>query len=238
MFQHIWSEENIDLWVRPYQIVCLNNDSGLIEPILNTVSLHQIKKNSNKSLREYFVDEYGGEDTEEFKSAQRNFVQSCAAYCLISYLLQVKDRHNGNILIHSDGHLIHIDFGFILSISPKNLGFEQSPFKLTPEYVEMMNGLESEHFAEFKRLLLEGLKAARKQQDRIVNIVEIMRSGSQLPCFKNGCAGTVRNLRNRFHMNLTEQELEKKIEQLIQDSMNSLSTKLYDGYQYLTNGIL
>lgn len=84
-------EESIDLWVRPYQIVCLSNDSGLIEPILNTVSLHQIKKNSNKSLREYFVDEYG-EATEDFCQAQRNFMQSCAAYCLISYLLQVKDR--------------------------------------------------------------------------------------------------------------------------------------------------
>ena len=37
----------------------------------------------------------------------------------------------------SEGHIIHIDFGFILSTSPKNLGFENSPFKLTPEFVEV-----------------------------------------------------------------------------------------------------
>lgn len=238
MFKLIWQEENVDVSVQPYKIVCLSNDSGLIEPILNTVSLHQIKKNSNKSLRDYFVDEYGGIESDKFKLAQRNFMQSCAAYCLISYLLQVKDRHNGNILLHSDGHLIHIDFGFILSISPKNLGFEQSPFKLTPEFVDVMGGPSSELWVEFKHLLLEGLKAARKHMDRIMNIVEIMRSSSQLPCFKNGCSGTVRNLRNRFHMNLTEQELERKVEQLVQDSLNSFSTKLYDSYQYFTNGIL
>lgn len=88
----IWQEENVNLWVRPYKIVCLSNDSGLIEPILNTVSLHQIKKNSNKSLRDYFIDEYGSVETESFKMAQWNFMQSCAAYSLISYLLQVKDR--------------------------------------------------------------------------------------------------------------------------------------------------
>lgn len=154
VFKLIWQEENVNLWVRPYKIVCLSNDSGLIEPILNTVSLHQIRKHSNKSLREYFVDEYGDADGEAFQAAQYNFMQSCAAYCLISYLLQVKDRyvfchnichnlrhiilifksihsfcrHNGNILLHSDGHIIHIDFGFILSISPKNLG------KLSPHY--------------------------------------------------------------------------------------------------------
>ncbi|XP_058464566.1 phosphatidylinositol 4-kinase beta isoform X2 [Malaya genurostris] len=238
MFKLIWEEEKVDLWVRPYKIVCLSNDSGLIEPILNTVSLHQIKKNSNKSLSDYFVDEYGDMDSVQFRAAQRNFMQSCAAYCLISYLLQVKDRHNGNILLHADGHLIHIDFGFILSISPKNLGFEQSPFKLTPEFVDVMGGPSSELWYDFKHLLLEGLKAARKHMDRIINIVEIMRSTSQLPCFKNGCSGTVRNLRQRFHMNLTEQELERKVEQLVQDSLNSFSTKLYDSYQYFTNGIL
>lgn len=92
MFKTIWDEECVDLWVRPYKIVCLSDDSGLIEPILNTVSIHQIKKNSNKSLKEYFVDEYGDVETERFQEAQRKFMQSCAAYCLISYLLQVKDR--------------------------------------------------------------------------------------------------------------------------------------------------
>lgn len=71
----------------------MSNDSGLIEPILNTVSLHQIKKHCKLSLMEYFKKEYGSETSDRFLTAQENFVQSCAAYCLICYLIQVKDRY-------------------------------------------------------------------------------------------------------------------------------------------------
>ena len=50
--------------------------------------------------------------------ARENFCQSLAAYCLVCYFLQVKDRHNGNILLTKDGYLLHIDFGFFLSNMP------------------------------------------------------------------------------------------------------------------------
>ena len=115
----------------------MSTDSGLIEPVLNTVSLHQINKQSKTSLLEYFHQEFGDQNSEGFLTAQRKFVESCAAYCVVSYIVQVKDRHNGNILLDNEGHIIHIDYGFILSYSPKNLGFESSPFKLTPEFVEV-----------------------------------------------------------------------------------------------------
>jgi phosphatidylinositol 4-kinase len=45
-------------------------------------------------------------------------MKSLAAYSLVMYFLQVKDRHNGNILLHQSGKLFHIDFGFFLSNLP------------------------------------------------------------------------------------------------------------------------
>jgi len=94
VLQCIWTEEHVSAWVRPYGILVTSEDSGMIEPVLNAVSLHQVKKNlrPGASLLDYFVHEHGAVTSEEFLTAQRRFVESCAGYSVVCYLLQVKDR--------------------------------------------------------------------------------------------------------------------------------------------------
>lgn len=88
-----WDIQNLSdsrLWLNS---CCFpRGESSMIEPVVNAVSIHQVKKQSQLSLLDYFLQEHGSYTTEAFLSAQRNFVQSCAGYCLVCYLLQVKDR--------------------------------------------------------------------------------------------------------------------------------------------------
>lgn len=89
-----------------------------------------------------------------YKTAVGNYIRSLAGYSLFSYFFQVKDRHNGNILINKDGSLIHIDYGYIFGNSPgKGIGFENAPFKLTNELIDVFGGVNSDYFSKFRKLL-------------------------------------------------------------------------------------
>ena len=100
-----------------------------------------------------------------------------------------------------------------------------------------MGGHGSDMFEYFKILILQGLLAARKHSDRLVNLIEILiTSPSMATCFSN-TPSILRSLRERFHMNMTEDQLQQHVDSLVEASMHSLTTKLYDGFQYFTNGI-
>ena len=104
-------------------------------------------------------------------------------FLLIFIKFKLNSRHNGNILIDSDGHIVHIDFGFLLGISPGGINFESAPFKLTSEYIELMGGIDSPIFNYFKTLLFLGFIELRKHIDSLMFILEIMLMDSDLPCF-------------------------------------------------------
>ena len=56
-----------------------------------------------------------------------------------------------------------------------------------------MDGLLSEKFQEFRRLLLEAFKVLRKSSDEIVCLCEIMERSSVLPCFTGANAKPVQS---------------------------------------------
>lgn len=240
-FYDIFQEAGLPLWLRPYEVLATSSYTALIETIPDTASLHSIKSRypNITSLRDFFVAKYQ-ENSPSFKLAQRNFVESMAGYSLVCYLLQVKDRHNGNLLMDEEGHIIHIDFGFMLSNSPGGVNFESAPFKLTRELLEVMDsdaeGVPSEFFDYFKVLCIQGFLTCRKHAERIILLVEMLQD-SGFPCFKGG-PRTIQNLRKRFHLSLTEEQCVSLVLSLISSSLDAWRTRQYDYYQRVLNGIL
>ena len=63
-----------------------------------------------------------------------------------------------------------------MGISPgNNFGFESAPFKLPNEYIELMDGKDSDLFDYFKNLLVRAFIATKKYIDEIVYIIKIMQ---------------------------------------------------------------
>ena len=238
LFNEIFKKAQIPLKIHPYEILITSSSSGLLEFLSNTSSIDGIKKamvtkskNLNLFYRKYFND--------DFEEAQKNFVESLAAYSLICYYLQIKDRHNGNILIDKYGNIIHIDFGFILGISPGNLNFESAPFKLTKEYIEIMDGENSEMFLYYKNLMIKGMIEAKKHVETFVKIVEIMSHGSKMPCFdKKDINIVIQKLRERFYEKESDRNFPKIVDELVYKSNDNFWTNKYDYFQKVTNGIL
>jgi len=56
-----------------------------------------------------------------------------------------------------------------------------APFKLPQEYIDILEGLESKKYAEFRRLLKRLFLDVRKHAERIIMIVELMQKGAIHP---------------------------------------------------------
>jgi len=234
-FQRIFHESGVPVKLIPYRILAISAKSGLIEPVPNSLSLDKLKK-KHTNLLNFFIQAFGETSGPVFKQAQMNFVKTMAAYSVVCYLLQIKDRHNGNILVDACGHIIHIDFGYLLS---KSIAFEKAPFKLTTEFVDVMGGYKSPCYKEYCRLCVRSFLAVRKHYKKIMLLVEMTMEGKGkkvLPCLQDG-QKVLDDLKTRFHLDWTDEQIEKYIMELIEDARGSWRTIVYDAYQLILNNI-
>lgn len=242
--QQLFRKSNHKLYLRPYEILITSSSSAMIEFMPDTISINALKKKMLQmkepqlcNLRNFYKWYFGS----KFEEAQTNFIRSLAGYSLFTYLFAIRDRHNGNIMIDRKGHIIHIDFGFMLQSSPGNMNFEGSPFKLTQEYVELMDGVDSDLFEYFKSLMTAGLLQIRKHQDELVRFITIMMKESVMPCFK-----TPQTIVSEFEarMRVTgmstasqRNEMAELADRIVRASTNNFFTNQYDNFQKMTLNI-
>jgi len=243
---NILKEAKVPVYTRPYDIIAtqLGGTGGLIEAVPDTVSIDSLKRRdpSFTTLDDFFVRHFGRgvRSSQGYRKARRNFVASMAGYAVICYLLQIKDRHNGNILLDNEGHIVHIDWGFVFMSSPgKNLNFEAAPFKLTSEFVALMGGSRSSSFRRFRRLTARAFLELRKRREEIILLVEMLSIGNEdLECFRKRPQAAIAALRERFRPDLTnDNALIRYVDGLINQSLSNWSTKWYDEYQMCCVGI-
>jgi phosphatidylinositol 4-kinase B len=232
--------EKVNVWLCPYQIIATTDRGGVIEAIPDTISIDSLKKNDPNytTLNDFFLSHYG-EDTEELAGAKANFVESLAAYSMVCFILQLKDRHNGNILLDKWGHIIHIDFGFFFLSSPgKNAGFESAPFKLTRDFVELLEGTNSHLFRTFRDLCIKTFIALRRRCMEIILLVEMLKNGNEdLKCFRGRPEDAIQQLRDRFRLDLNDRACKEYVNCLIDDSIENWRTDWYDRYQRYCVGV-
>ncbi|ODQ65389.1 hypothetical protein NADFUDRAFT_51982 [Nadsonia fulvescens var. elongata DSM 6958] len=235
IFRSIFNSNGLDLYVFPYRVTATAPGCGVIDVLPNSISRDMLGREAVNGLYEYFTTKHGSEDSIRFQKARNNFVKSLAAYSVISYLIQFKDRHNGNIMYDDDGHILHIDFGFCFDIVPGGVKFEAAPFKLTHEMIAVMGGNTStQAYRWFEELCIKAFLASRPHAEVIIQSVLPMKD-SGLPCFKG--EATIRKLRSRFVLEKSQQEAANHFRGLIKKSVDSYYTKGYDEFQRLTNGI-
>ena len=178
-----------------------------------------------------------------FEKAQDNFLRSLVGYSLVCYILQVKDRHNANILIDRFARVVHIDYGFVLGDTPKMgkvpLFSERAPFKLSSEFWEVLGGWNFHAGGlgvQFCKMFEIAFACAAAHSEEIATLAE----AAMLSLDSNARSARIvaNGIRARLRMRGPPGSRAQKmfIMDLVNASLTSWGTSTYDWLQRSMNG--
>lgn len=216
--------ENLDLKLTPYRILATNSKQGALQFVPNETLATVLAEYHGiiPFLRHTSPDP----QTELGIRAEvlDTFIRSCAGYCVITYILGVGDRHLDNLLICPDGHFFHIDFGYILGRDPK-------PFpplmKLPIQIVEAMGGTASINYERFCNYCFTAYMTLRKNANLILNLFSLM-THSSIPDIAIEKDKTVLKVKEKFCLEMSEEEAIIHFRNLINDSVNAFLPMVID----------
>ena len=97
---------------------------------------------------------------------------------MATYILGVCDRHNDNLLVTTNGHLFHIDFGRFLNNYQKfgPINRDRVPFVLTSDMAYVINGGDkaTPNFQMFVDMCCQAYNIIRRHSPMFINLMMLM----------------------------------------------------------------
>jgi len=228
----LWKNEGLDLHMQPYRAMCTGQELGVIEVITHSKTNNDIQQMygggtmatfSDNALRDWLRDCNPTEKAHQ--EAVRNFILSCAGYCVATYILGIGDRHNDNIMVSYTGNLFHIDFGYFLGERTTFMGMtrETTPFVLTSEFASAMGGEGSDPFRFFEETCCKAYNIIRKHGNLFITLFVMMLS-SGIPLLSE--MNDLKYLRDALSLELNDTEASSKFRDLIAQSLRNQMVKV------------
>ncbi|GAM28626.1 hypothetical protein SAMD00019534_118020 [Acytostelium subglobosum LB1] len=231
LMDHMWKSEGLDLHMTIYRCIATGLGSGLIEVVNNAETAARIQASAGGMtgvfkqtpianwLKNHNLTE------NNYQKAVTKFTLSCAGYCVATYVLGIGDRHNDNIMVDKFGHLFHIDFGHFLGNFKTFAGFqrEKAPFVLTPDFVYVIGNKDSPNFDFFVQTCCKAYNILRRKANIFFNMFELMLS-TGIPELRS--ESDILYLRDKFRLDLSDQEASDRFTKLIHESINTLTTQI------------
>jgi phosphatidylinositol 3-kinase len=252
-------KENLDLKLTPYRILATAPAAGAVQFIHPSIALSAISTKYRGSITSY-LQQHNPDSAGPLgirKETMDTYIKSCAGYCVITYILGVGDRHLDNLLLQPNGRFFHIDFGFILGRDPK-------PFapliKMSKEMLEGLGGsVNTEQYRQFRQYCFTAYTALRKNSSLVLNLFSLMvqssvqdvrlaeeAQGNVLPQGDgqpgggggggSGIGGAVGKVRERFHLDVSEEDALRILDQTLSDSVNAVFGVVIDRLHEFVQG--
>eukprot|EP00051_Salpingoeca_urceolata_P025048 m.444882 g.444882 ORF g.444882 m.444882 type:complete len:547 (+) comp20300_c6_seq2:1212-2852(+) len=219
LMDQLLKKENLDLKLTPYGVLATSANHGLVQFIPGSPAIAGVLTDHG-SIQNYFR-KFNTDEKAPYsinKDVMDNYVKSCAGYCVVTFLLGVGDRHLDNLLLCQDGHLFHIDFGYILGRDPKPY---PPPFKLSKEMVEGMGGVTSDEMRQFRSHCYNAFLILRKNANLILNLFAMMVD-SNVHDIALDPDKTVMKVQDKFRLDLSEEAAIKYFQETMDESVNAM----------------
>jgi phosphatidylinositol 3-kinase len=208
VMDHIFLRASLRLPITAYKTLAFSATFGCCQFIDNSRAIRDINAAGQK-IRDFLE-----EDHEPMDAKIEKFTASLAAYCVMTYVLKIGDRHDNNILVTRDGKLLHIDYGYILGDVTKPF---TPPLKLSQEMVETIGSDGLQRICGWAGPAFNSL---RKRARLILVLIELMFT-APLSCFQQNPMRRLQQVENSLLLNCTEIEAMNSLQATFSESLNS-----------------